>query len=66
MIEQIKKPTLVISHNKTLVAQLYGELSDLFSENVVCYFVSFYGYYQPKVYLPQTNTYIKKDYDIYP
>jgi excinuclease ABC subunit B len=64
VIEQINKPTLVISHNKTLAAQLYSELSDLFPENAVCYFVSFYDYYQPEAYLPQTDTYIEKDCDI--
>ncbi len=64
VIEQYKKPTLVISHNKTLAAQLYGELSDLFPENAVCYFVSFYDYYQPEAYIPQTDTYIEKDCNI--
>ncbi|MDI6752323.1 MAG: excinuclease ABC subunit UvrB, partial [bacterium] len=64
VIAQINKPTLVISHNKTLAAQLYAELSDLFPENAVCYFVSFYDYYQPEAYIPQTDTYIEKDCDI--
>ena len=64
VIEQINKPTLVISHNKTLAAQLYSELSDLFPENAVCYFVSFYDYYQPEAYIPQTDTYIEKDCNI--
>ena len=64
VIEQINKPTLIISHNKTLAAQLYSELSDLFPENAVCYFVSFYDYYQPEAYLPQTDTYIEKDCNI--
>ena len=55
------KPTLVISHNKTLAAQLYGEFKSFFPENAVGYFVSYYDYYQPEAYVPQTNTYIEKD-----
>jgi excinuclease ABC subunit B len=58
------KPTLVISHNKTLAAQLYGEFRTFFPENAVGYFVSYYDYYQPEAYVPQTNTYIEKDASI--
>jgi excinuclease ABC subunit B len=58
------KPTLVISHNKTLAAQLYGEFKSFFPENAVGYFVSYYDYYQPEAYVPQTNTYIEKDASI--
>ncbi len=61
VISQIKKPTIVISHNKTLAAQLYQELKDFFPENSVHYFVSYYDYYQPEAYIPHTNTYIEKD-----
>ena len=61
VIAELKKPTLVISHNKTLAAQLYQELKDFFPENSVHYFVSYYDYYQPEAYLPHTNTYIEKD-----
>jgi excinuclease ABC subunit B len=61
LIANINKPTLVISHNKTLAAQLYGEFKRFFPENAVEYFVSFYDYYQPEAYLPATNTYIEKD-----
>ena len=60
-IERINKPTLVISPNKTLAAQLYEEFSSFFPENKVCYFVSYYDYYQPEAYIPQTDTYIEKD-----
>lgn len=60
-IEQVQKPTLVIVHNKTLAAQLYREFKDFFPENAVEYFVSYYDYYQPEAYLPQTDTYIAKD-----
>lgn len=60
-IERINKPTLVISPNKTLAAQLYEEFSGFFPENKVCYFVSYYDYYQPEAYIPQTDTYIEKD-----
>ncbi len=63
-IANIKKPTLVISHNKTLAAQLYQELKDFFPENSVHYFVSYYDYYQPEAYLPHTDTYIEKDVKI--
>ena len=58
------RPTLVISHNKTLAAQLYAELKQLFPDNAVEYFVSYYDYYQPRAYIPQTNTFIEKDASI--
>lgn len=61
VIEQVQKPTLVLTHNKTLVAQLYGEFKQFFPENAVGYFVSYYDYYQPEAYLPVSNTYIEKD-----
>ena len=61
VIERVQKPTLVISHNKTLAAQLYGEFRDLFPENAVEFFVSYYDYYQPEAYIPSTDTYIEKD-----
>ena len=61
VIEQIQKPTLVISHNKTLAAQLYSELKSFFPDNAVEFFVSYYDYYQPEAYIPQTDTYIEKD-----
>ncbi len=61
VIEQVQKPTLVISHNKTLAAQLFGEFKDFFPNNAVDYFVSYYDYYQPEAYLPATDTYIEKD-----
>ena len=61
VIAQINKPTLVIAHNKTLAAQLYGEFKEFFPENAVEYFVSYYDYYQPEAYVPQTDTYIAKD-----
>lgn len=64
VIENIQKPTLVISHNKTLAAQLYQEFKEFFPENAVSYFVSYYDYYQPEAYIPQTDTYIAKDADI--
>ncbi len=64
IIEQVQKPTLVISHNKTLAAQLYEEFKALFPENAVEYFVSYYDYYQPEAYVPQTDTYIAKDASI--
>ena len=64
VIEQIKKPTLIISHNKTLAAQLYSEMKEFFPENAVEYFVSYYDYYQPEAYVPSTDTYIEKDSDI--
>jgi excinuclease ABC subunit B len=61
VIQQAKKPTLVISHNKTLAAQLASELQDFFPENAVNYFVSYYDYYQPEAYIPKTDTYIEKE-----
>jgi len=61
VIEKIQKPTLIISHNKTLAAQLYEEFKSFFPKNAVHYFVSYYDYYQPEAYLPQTDTYIAKD-----
>lgn len=61
VIEQIQKPTLVISHNKTLAAQLYQEFRDYFPDNAVSYFVSYYDYYQPEAYIPSTDTYIEKE-----
>ena len=64
VIQQVRKPTLVISHNKTLAAQLYEEFKVLFPENAVEYFVSYYDYYQPEAYVPQTDTYIAKDASI--
>lgn len=64
IIEKVKKPTLVISHNKTLAAQLYGEFKEFFPNNAVEYFVSYYDYYQPEAYVPSTDTYIEKDSDI--
>ena len=60
-IEKINLPTLVISHNKTLAAQLYNEFKNFFPDNAVEYFVSYYDYYQPEAYLPTTDTYIEKD-----
>lgn len=64
VIEQTQRPTLVLSHNKTLVAQLYGEFKQFFPNNAVEYFVSYYDYYQPEAYIPQSNTYIEKDLNI--
>ncbi len=64
VIERVQKPTLVISHNKTLAAQLYGEFKQFFPENAVEYFISYYDYYQPEAYIPETDTYIEKDADI--
>jgi len=61
VVEQVQRPTLVIAHNKTLAAQLYNEFKELFPENAVEYFVSYYDYYQPEAYLPNTDTYIEKD-----
>ena len=61
VIQQLNKPTLVIAHNKTLVAQLYGEFKEFFPNNAVEYFVSYYDYYQPEAYVPSTDTYIEKD-----
>lgn len=64
VIEKLQRPTLIISHNKTLAAQLYQEFRDFFPENAVSYFVSYYDYYQPEAYIPSTDTYIEKDSDI--
>ena len=64
VIQALNKPTLVLAHNKTLAAQLYGEFKEFFPENAVEYFVSYYDYYQPEAYVPQTDTYIAKDSSI--
>ena len=64
VIAALNKPTLIISHNKTLAGQLYGEMKEFFPENAVEYFVSYYDYYQPEAYIPQTDTYIEKDSSI--
>ncbi len=64
VIEQLQKPTLIIAHNKTLAAQLYGEFKEFFPDNAVEYFVSYYDYYQPEAYVPSTDTYIEKDSSI--
>jgi len=64
VIEKVQRPTLVLSHNKTLAAQLYGEMKQFFPDNAVEYFVSYYDYYQPEAYLPTTDTYIEKDLSI--
>lgn len=61
VIQRVKKPTLILSHNKTLAAQLYGEFKQFFPNNAVEYFVSYYDYYQPEAFIPSTNTYIEKD-----
>lgn len=61
VIEKLNKPTLIIAHNKTLAAQLYGEFKEFFPDNAVEYFVSYYDYYQPEAYVPSTDTYIEKD-----
>ena len=64
VIKEVNKPTLVLAHNKTLAGQLYSELKELFPNNHVCYFVSYYDYYQPEAYVPSTDTYIEKDSSI--
>lgn len=64
VIEKVQKPTLILSHNKTLAAQLYNEFKQFFPNNAVEYFVSYYDYYQPEAFIPQTNTYIEKELDI--
>jgi len=64
VIETVQRPTLILSHNKTLVAQLYGEFKQFFPENAVEYFVSYYDYYQPEAFIPSSNTYIEKDLNI--
>ena len=64
LIERINRPILVMSHNKTLAAQLYSEFKSFFPDNLVEYFVSYYDYYQPEAFIPVTNTYIEKDLSI--
>ena len=64
VIEKLQRPALVLSHNKTLAAQLYGEFKAFFPDNAVEYFVSYYDYYQPEAYIPTTDTYIEKDLSI--
>src|SRR5688500_7099559 len=64
VIQNVQRPTLVLTHNKTLVAQLYGEFKQFFPENAVGYFVSYYDYYQPEAYMPVSDTYIEKDQSI--
>ena len=61
VIQQVQRPTLILSHNKTLVAQLYSEFKQFFPNNKVEYFVSYYDYYQPEAFIPSSNTYIEKD-----
>src|SRR5277367_3118984 len=64
VIQNVQRPTLVLTHNKTLVSQLYGEFKQFFPDNAVGYFVSYYDYYQPEAYMPVSNTYIEKDLSI--
>src|SRR3954469_25093625 len=64
VINKVQRPTLVLAHNKTLAAQLYGEFKEYFPENSVEYFVSYYDYYQPEAYVPSSDTYIEKDASI--
>ncbi|MGE4414210.1 MAG: DEAD/DEAH box helicase family protein, partial [Bacteroidales bacterium] len=64
VIEKLQRPALILSHNKTLAAQLYGEFRSFFPDNAVEYFVSYYDYYQPEAYLPVSDTYIEKDLSI--
>ena len=64
LIAQTNRPTLVLSHNKTLAAQLYGEFKQFFPNNAVEYFISYYDYYQPEAYLPSSDTFIEKDSSI--
>src|SRR6266702_1611219 len=64
VIQNVQRPTLVLTHNKTLVAQLYGEFKQFFPDNAVGYFVSYYDYYQPEAYMPVSDTYIEKDLSI--
>ena len=64
VIERLQRPALILSHNKTLAAQLYGEFKSFFPNNAVEYFVSYYDYYQPEAYIPSTDTYIEKDLSI--
>ena len=64
VIAKVQRPTLILSHNKTLAAQLYGEFKQFFPNNAVEYFVSYYAYYQPEAYIPSTGTFIEKDLQI--
>ncbi|HTE39758.1 MAG TPA: DEAD/DEAH box helicase family protein, partial [Steroidobacteraceae bacterium] len=64
VIQQVQRPALVLAHNKTLAAQLYGEFKEFFPNNAVEYFVSYYDYYQPEAYVPSSDTYIEKDANI--
>src|SRR5881392_65838 len=64
IIQNMQKPTLILSHNKTLAAQLYNEFRSFFPDNAVHYFVSYFDYYQPEAYIPRSDTYIEKDSDI--
>ena len=64
VIREVNRPALILSHNKTLAAQLYGEFKQFFPDNAVEYFVSYYDYYQPEAFIPSTNTYIEKDLSI--
>ena len=64
IIAEVNKPTLVMAHNKTLVAQLYAEFKEFFPENAVAYFVSYYDYYQPEAYVPRHDLYIEKETDV--
>ena len=64
VIKEVQKPTLVLSHNKTLAAQLYGELKQFFPKNAVEYFISYYDYYQPEAFMPTSGLYIEKDLSI--
>jgi excinuclease ABC subunit B len=64
IVQQLQRPTLVLSHNKTLAAQLYGEFKSFFPDNAVQYFVSYYDYYQPEAYIPRSDTFIEKDSSI--
>ena len=64
VIKQVERPTLILAHNKTLAAQLYGEMKAFFPDNAVEYFVSYYDYYQPEAYVPASDTYIEKDASI--
>ena len=64
VIEQVQRPTIIIAPNKTLAAQLYGEMKEFFPHNAVEYFVSYYDYYQPEAYVPSSDTYIEKDASI--
>src|SRR5688572_7687470 len=64
IVQNMQKPTLILSHNKTLAAQLYGEFRQFFPDNAVQYFVSYYDYYQPEAYIPRSDTFIEKDSSI--